>query len=138
MPTSLTRVTGFRARHHLWMPAWSAEENRAAFGALSEPHPHDYRCSITVSGPMDPDSGMICDLAELDQILDEEIRLPFEGRHINLDHPAFATGRPIPTCEALARYLFGRVAHRLPDGVRLDRLQVAEDATLSAECTALD
>lgn len=138
MPTSLTRVTGFRARHHLWMPAWSEEENRTAFGVLSEPHPHDYRCSITVSGPMDPESGMICDLTELDQILDEEIRGPFEGRHINLDHPAFATGRPIPTCEALARYLFGRVAHRLPEGIRLDRLQVAEDATLSAECTGLD
>ena len=138
MPTSLTRVTGFRARHHLWMPAWSEERNRAAFGALSEPHPHDYRCSITVSGPIDPDSGMICDLAELDQILDDEIRLPFEGRHINLDHPAFASGRPIPTCEALARYLYGRVAHRLADGVRLDRLRVAEDATLSAECTGLD
>lgn len=138
MPTSLTRVTGFRARHHLWMATWSEEENRAAFGALSEPHSHDYRCSVTVSAPMDPESGMICDLAELDQILDEEIRLPFEGRHINLDHPAFATGRPIPTCEALARYLFGRVAHRLPDGVRLDRLRVAEDATLSAECTGLD
>ena len=138
MPTSLTRVTGFRARHHLWMPAWSEEENRTAFGALSEPHVHDYRCSITVSGPMNPESGMICDLAELDQILDDEIRLPFEGRHINLDHPAFASGRPIPTCEALAHYLFGRVAHRLPEGIRLDRLRVAEDATLSAECTGLD
>ncbi|MEO8636029.1 MAG: 6-carboxytetrahydropterin synthase [Gemmatimonadales bacterium] len=138
MPTSLTRVTGFAARHHLWMAGWSEADNRAAFGALSEPHRHEYRCQVTVSGSMDPESGMICDLAELDQILDDEIRRPFEGRHINLDHPAFASGRPIPTCEALARYLFGRVAHRLPDGVRLDRLQVAEDATLSAECTGLD
>lgn len=138
MPTSLTRVTGFRALHHLWMATWSDEVNRATFGPLSEPHAHEYRCSVTVSGPMDPVSGMICDLTELDQILDDEIRQPFEGRHINLDHPAFASGRPIPTCEALARYLYGRVAHRLPDGVRLERLRIAEDATLSAECTGLD
>lgn len=138
MAISLTRVTGFRATHHLWMPSWPEERNRAAFGPLSEPHPHEFRCSVTVSGTMDPESGMICDLAELDQILEDEVHQPFEGRHINLDHPAFASGRPIPTCESLARYLFGRVAHRLPEGVQLDRLQVSEDATLSAECTGLD
>ena len=76
--------------------------------------------------------------AELDQILDEEIREPFEGRHINLDHPAFATGRPIPTCEALARWLFPRIARRLPSGVTLARVRVAEDDTLHADCTGTD
>ncbi len=138
MPTSLTRVVQFRAEHHLWMPEWSAERNRAAFGALTESHAHDYRCAVTVSGPVDPRSGMIVDLAELDRILEAEVRAPLEGRDLNRQIPAFADTAQIPTCEALALYLFRRIVDRIPAGVRLERVRVAEDPTLYAECTGPD
>ncbi len=138
MPTSLTRVVQFRAAHHLWRADWTAEQNRAAFGSLTESHPHDYLCAVTVSGPVDPRSGMILDLALLDTILADEVRSPLEGRDLNRDIPAFADGARIPTCEALAEYLFRRVEGRLPGGVRLTRVRVAEDATLHADCTGLD
>lgn len=138
MPTSLTRVVRFQAAHHLWRTDWPAAQNRAAFGPLTESHSHDYRCAVTVAGPVDARSGMLFDLALLDGILAEEVRAPLEGRDLNRDVPAFAGGAPIPTCEALAEYLFRRIAGRLPGGVRLTRVRVAEDATLHAECTGLD
>jgi 6-pyruvoyltetrahydropterin/6-carboxytetrahydropterin synthase len=138
MPTSLTRVVEFHARHHLWMPEWSAERNRAAFGPLTDSHPHDYRCSVTVTGPVGARSGMILDLGSLDGILAEEVLAPLQGKDLNRDVPSFAVGGPIPTCEALAEFLFRRIAGRLPPGVRLTRVGVAEDATLQAECTGLD
>lgn len=134
MPTSLTRVVQFRATHHLWVSAWDEAENRRRFGNLTEPHDHDYHCSVVVTGPADP-QGMVVDLALLDQILEEEVRRPLAGKHLNLDLPIFAEGRPLPVCEALAEYLFGRVSRRLPPPARLERLRVAEDHTLHADRT---
>jgi 6-pyruvoyltetrahydropterin/6-carboxytetrahydropterin synthase len=137
MPVSLTRSLGFRATHRYFKPAWSEAVNRNRFGwAAEEPgHAHDYRCSVTVTGPLDPDTDMILDLPELDRILAEEVTARLDGRHLNLDLPEFAYGRTLPSCEALARYLFQRIAARLPAGVTLARVRVAEDASLHADCT---
>jgi 6-pyruvoyltetrahydropterin/6-carboxytetrahydropterin synthase len=137
MPISLTRAVRFHARHHLRVTAWDEVENRRRFGDLTEPHGHEYECSVTVSGPVDA-QGMIVDLALLDRILEEEVRRPLDGAHLNRDMSEFGEGRPLPTCEALAALLFARVATRLPAGVRLDRLRVAEDRTLHADCTGLE
>jgi 6-pyruvoyl-tetrahydropterin synthase len=61
-----------------------------------------------------------------------------DGKHINLDLPEFAYGKTLPSCEALARFLFGRIAARLPREIALAGVRVAEDATLHAECRADD
>src|SRR5690606_18273427 len=96
--------------------------------------PHDFRCAVTVEGPLDEASGMLLDLAVLDRLLAEEIgRL--DGGDLNRDIPPFAAGQQ-PTCEALAAWFFGRIEPRLPAGIRLARVRVAEDATLAAECRA--
>jgi 6-pyruvoyltetrahydropterin/6-carboxytetrahydropterin synthase len=139
MAASLSRVVGFRALHRLYRPDWSEARNREAFGPLSDPpgHPHDYRCVVTVSGPLETSRGMVMDLAELDRILAEEIAARLDGRNLNLDVPEFADGRMLPTCEAIAVHVFGRVAARLPAGVRLERVRVLEDPTLYADCTGL-
>ncbi len=137
MGLTLTRVLGFRATHHYRLPGLSAEENRARFGALTEPHRHDYTCAVTVGGAPDPASGMLLDLPVLDRILAEEVS-GLDGRDLNAAIPACAAGATLPTCEALAAWLFGRIAPRLPAGARLRRVRVAEDPTLYADCTADD
>jgi len=136
MPISLTRTVGFHATHRFYKPQWSAEENRARFGRTTdEPgHSHDYTCAVTVTGRLDPGSGLLIDLPALDALLAEVVVAPLDGKHINLDLAEFAYGRLLPTCEALAEYLFARLAMRLPDGVTLVRVRVAEDATLHADC----
>ena len=138
MAIELTRTVGFRAVHRLYRTDWSPERNREAFGPLGDPpgHPHDYRCAVTVTGPLDPAMGMVVDLVELDGILQDEIVTPFEGRNLNQDVAEFASGT-LPTCESLAVLVYRRVAARLPAGVRLARVRVAEDATLHADCTGL-
>ncbi len=137
MATSLTRRVTFRAHHHLWRADWGAEQNRAAFGALSQSHPHEYTCDVSVSGAVDPVTGMLVDLVALDALLAREVTDALDGRDLNREVAPFSSGQPIPTCEALAEHLFGRIAAGLPAGVRLARVRVAEDATLGAECTGL-
>lgn len=138
MPVSLTRTVTFHARHRYWVSSWTAEENRRHFGWTSdEPaHGHNYRCAVSVSGPLDPATTMIMDLGALDQILAEEV-LVLDGCELNAAVPEFATGSQQPSCEALAAVLFGRIAARMPAGVSLERLCISEDATLHADCTGL-
>ena len=119
------------------MPEWPAERNVAIFGQLTEPHPHQYACAVTVEGQVDARTGMVLDLPLLDRILADEVLSPLDHKDLNRDVPAFGNGRQLPTCEALATWLFGRIAPRLPAGVRLERVRVEEDPTLYAECTGL-
>ncbi|HEV8599207.1 MAG TPA: 6-carboxytetrahydropterin synthase [Gemmatimonadales bacterium] len=134
MRVTLTRTIGFHATHRYWIPEWSAEENLARFGSATEAHPHDYSCAVTVSGAFDPETDMIAELPALDQILQDEIVARFDGKYLNRDTPEFAEAGILPSCEALARYCFMRIAARLPAGVQLERVRVAEDPTLYAEC----
>lgn len=135
---SLTRTVQFHAVHRYYRPEWSDSRNREVFGSLTDPpgHGHDYRCAVTVTGPL-PESGMILDLALLDRILSEEVLTPFAGKHLNQDIAAFAYGGMLPTCEAIAAYLFPRIAARLPAGVVLERVRIMEDPTLYADCTGI-
>jgi len=139
MSVSLTRTVGFRAVHRLYRPDWTEARNREAFGALSDPpgHPHDYRCAVTVSGPIDGRMGMVVDLVELDRILQEEVVSRLDGKHLNEDVPGLGYGQMLPTCEAVAMDIYRRIASRLPQGVTLERVRVMEDPTLYADCTGL-
>ena len=78
---------------------------------------------------------MVMDLGLLDRILGEQVVTRFDGRHINLDVPEFAYGRTLPTCEAIAAYVFPRIAAQLPAGVTLERVRILEDPTLYGDCT---
>ena len=131
----LTRTVTFRAAHRYFRPDWPAERNTDVFGdcAAAPGHEHLYRCRVTVAGPVSPETGMIMDLRALDLLLEEEILRRFENRHINQDVPEFGFGKAIPTGEALAIFVWGRLATRLPAGVRLRSVRVQEDPHLYAE-----
>ncbi len=131
----LTRVVSFAAAHRYYRPEWSSEQNVEAFGkcANEHGHGHSYECHITVSGQPDRDTSMVMDLSEFDAILREEVMERLDHRHINYDVPEFAFGAQVPTSEALASYIWRRIAPRLPEGVRLTRVRVYEDPALYAE-----
>ena len=138
MSMTLTRTVDFHAVHRLYRRDWSEARNREVFGPLSDPpgHAHDYRCSVTVSGTLDPRLGMVVDLGELDRLLQEEVVGRLDGRHLNEEVPELEG--TLPTCEALAADVFRRLAPRLPRGVSLERVRIMEDPTLYADCTGLD
>lgn len=139
MAVSLTRTVRFHALHRLYRSDWTEAQNREFFGSVSEPpgHPHDYHCAVTVQGPIDHSHGMVVDLALLDRILHDEVVASFDGKHLNLDEPAFAEGRMLPTCEAIAAIVFARLAARLPLGIVLERVRISEDPTLYGDCTGI-
>jgi 6-pyruvoyltetrahydropterin/6-carboxytetrahydropterin synthase len=133
--TTLTRRVVFSAAHRYRRPDWDDAANTSTFGACARPnyHGHSYTCDVSVSGPIDSTSGMLVDLGLLDRALEDEVLQRFDHRNINLDVAEFdeRTGM-VPTGEELARFIAIKVQHRLPDGVRVSRVVLAEDATLSA------
>lgn len=140
MRCRLTRRVAFHARHRMTKPGWSAEEGRRRFGdtAAAPGHGHLYRVAVTVAGPLDPETGTVIDLAVLDDVLAREVVVPLDGSDLNRAIPEVAGGAMVPGCEAIAASIWGRVARHLPVGVRLERVTVAEDDTLEAECLGPD
>jgi 6-pyruvoyltetrahydropterin/6-carboxytetrahydropterin synthase len=133
--TSLTRRVIFAAAHRYRRPDWSDQENAEVFGACAHPHyhGHTYVCDVTVSGPVDEETGFLVDLGFLDQVLQREVRARFDHRNINMDVPEFADGKLIPTGENLARFICERVQAALSHTTaRVIRVHLAEDATLSS------
>ena len=131
---SLTRRVSFAAAHRYRRPEWSDEQNEKTFGLCSREsyHGHSYVCEVTVSGERDPLTGFVVDLGALDRILNLEVKERFDHRNINVDVPEFADGKLIPSGENIARFIFDRVDGQLPSGVTIDRVNIAEDRTLSA------
>ena len=134
MPTSLTRRVTFAAAHRYRIAEWSEERNAATFGACARPnyHGHSYTCDVTVTGPLDPVTGFVVDLGLLDRVLLAEVRQRFDHANINLDVPEFHDGGLVPTGENLARFITERVQAALGQAIRVVRVTVAEDDTLSA------
>jgi 6-pyruvoyltetrahydropterin/6-carboxytetrahydropterin synthase len=130
---SLTRRVSFTATHRYWRSDWSELRNNQRFGAATTAHAHDYACDVTVSGPIDDETGMIVDLGMLDRALDREVRTRFHGLSITTQVPEFADGKLIPTCENLARFIYGRVAPAITGSARLTSVIVREDETISSE-----
>jgi 6-pyruvoyltetrahydropterin/6-carboxytetrahydropterin synthase len=130
----LTRRVRFAAAHRYRRPDWSDEQNEKAFGlcARESYHGHSYWCDVTLAGEMEPITGFIIDLGELDKILAEEIRDRFDHRNINTDVPEFADGKLIPSGENLARFIHAKLKSRLPEAVAIVNVTVAEDETLSS------
>ncbi len=133
--TTLTRRVLFASAHRYRRPGWDDARNEATFGLCARPnyHGHSYVCDVSVSGPVQHETGMLVDLGLLDAVLAEEVRQRFDHRNINLDVPEFDEARGlVPTGEELARFIAARVQARMPELVRVTRVVVAEDATLSA------
>ena len=104
-PVQLTRTVRFCAAHRYHSDALSEEENERVFGKCHRPHGHghNYRLDLSVAGPVDPITGMVVNLADLDRILKAEVVERLDHNFLNLDVPHFAS--VVPTCENIALYI---------------------------------
>jgi 6-pyruvoyltetrahydropterin/6-carboxytetrahydropterin synthase len=121
-----TRRFTFSAGHRDWLERWSLEENERFFGRLTVPHGHNYTLDVTVSGPIDPETGMVIDLGELKRIVSETVVDRFDHADLNAD--ALFRGR-VPTTENLAIVVWELLAPKL-GADRLVQVRVWEDPTL--------
>lgn len=127
----LTRKAEFSASHICANPQWSAERNRAVYGANANPngHGHNYVLEVTVAGDPDPITGMVFDLRELKEILNEQVVEPMDHRFLNREVPPFDV--VIPTTENLAIEIWNRLRGKINRAnARLTNVRLYETADL--------
>lgn len=127
----LGRRYRFAAAHRLHSARLSEEENRRLYGKCNNPlgHGHNYAVEIIVSGKVDPATGMIANLEDLDGFVQREVLDAFDRRSLNDEVPAFRT--EVPTTENLCIEIFRRV--RAFPKAKLERVRVEETSNNSFE-----
>jgi 6-pyruvoyltetrahydropterin/6-carboxytetrahydropterin synthase len=132
----LGRRYRFAASHRLHSERLSGEENQRLYGKCSNPHGHghNYVVEIGVSGRVDPATGMIANLADLDGFVERAVLEPFDHRSLNEEVPAFR--EQVPTTENLCIEIFRRLKP-FPHA-KLERVRVEETSNNSFEYIADD
>lgn len=112
------------ASHRLHANALTVEDNRAAYGKCNNPHGHghNYVVEVLVGGPVDPETGMVVNLADLDLVVRQRVVDRFDHANLNLD-PEFVNR--VPTTENLCRVVFDLLNGALPAG-ELECVRVEE------------
>ena len=100
MKAYLSRRYRLSASHRLHTDSYSPEENCTVYGKCNHPHGHghNYVVEVTMSGAVDPVTGIVCNLGDLDGFMHREIVDRFDHKNLNLD-ASFRT--LVPTTENL-------------------------------------
>jgi 6-pyruvoyltetrahydropterin/6-carboxytetrahydropterin synthase len=137
MEAFLSIRTHFAAAHRLARPELSQAENEAIYGKCARPHGHghNYLLDVTVRGAIDPRTGMVCDLAALQQLVDDLVVEPFDHTFLNKDVPHFAS--TVPTAENIALHIADRLQGPIAaQGAHLHRVRLQESPNNAAEVFA--
>lgn len=127
----ITKKFEFSASHRYWKDEWSKEKNEKYFSVCTSPHGHghNYELHITVSGEVDPITGMIINLSDLKSYVQVVLK-QFDHKYLNLDTPYF--NNIIPTTENIALMLYKLINNEL-DGkgnFKLKRVRLYERGDL--------
>jgi 6-pyruvoyltetrahydropterin/6-carboxytetrahydropterin synthase len=127
----LGRRYRFAASHRLHSEHLSEDENWRVYGKCNNPygHGHNYVLEVRVSGDVDPATGMIANLADLDGFVEREVIEPFDHKSLNEDVTAFRDR--VPTTENLCIEIYRRLKP-FPK-VRLESVRIEETGNNSFE-----
>jgi 6-pyruvoyltetrahydropterin/6-carboxytetrahydropterin synthase len=124
----LTRRVTFSAAHRLWSKHLSEVENYKIYDKCANPngHGHNYELEVTVRGEADPSTGMVLNLTDMKDIINQQVINWVDHKHLNYDIP-WLEG-VIPTAEMLAMKFWERLEHAFPPGLLYEvKLQETEN-----------
>jgi 6-pyruvoyltetrahydropterin/6-carboxytetrahydropterin synthase len=136
MKAHLTRRYMFSASHRLHSDAMSDEQNAAIYGKCNNPHGHghNYALEVTVSGPVAADTGMVCNLADLDNFVQAEILQRLDVQNLNMLEEF---SQEVPTTENLSTVIY-EILQRGFHHAHLDKVRLEETMMNSFEYAGAD
>jgi 6-pyruvoyltetrahydropterin/6-carboxytetrahydropterin synthase len=131
MIAHLSRRYLFSASHRLHSDAMSEAENQSTYGKCNNPygHGHNYTLQVTVSGQVDPQTGMVCNLVDLDSFIEREVLDRYDHQNLNT-LPEFS--QQVPTTENLCIHIYEIVQRRFTLA-HLERVRIEETMLNSFE-----
>jgi 6-pyruvoyltetrahydropterin/6-carboxytetrahydropterin synthase len=127
---TICRKTTFSCGLRYVRPDLTESENRELYGSSYSEHGHGYNYVLKayVEGPIDPKTGMVINLKDLDSVL-AEVTEPLDHHFLNYDVPYFA--EVVPTTENIAAYCYQEISRRLVwDHVKLKKVRILEGPDL--------
>ena len=131
MKAHLTRRYMFSASHRLHSAQMSEEQNREVYGKCNNPygHGHNYLVEITVSGQVDGQTGMICNLVDLDGFVHQHVIERYDHQNLNLMQEFTEN---VPTTENLCIAIY-EIVHRGFQNSHLEKVRIEETMMNSFE-----
>ena len=131
MKAYLTRRYMFAASHRLHSDALTDAENTETYGKCNNPygHGHNYAVEVTVSGQVNRNTGMVCNLVDLDECFRREVMERFDHKSLN-SRPEFA--KLVPTTENLAGVIY-QILKRQFHTAHLEKVRIEETLNNSFE-----
>lgn len=133
MKAHLSRRYLFSASHRLHSDTMSEAENQATYGKCNNPfgHGHNYTLEVTVSGKVDEQTGMVCNLVDLDGFVNREVLERYDRENLNM-LPEFAD--QVPTTENLCVQIY-EIVQRGFHFAHLERVRLEETMMNAFEYT---
>jgi 6-pyruvoyltetrahydropterin/6-carboxytetrahydropterin synthase len=131
LKVELGRRYHFSASHRLHSEHLSEEENTRVFGKCNNPfgHGHNYTLEVNISGKVDPATGMIVNLADLDGYVESAVLQALDHKSLNEEVAAFR--EKVPTTENLCIEIYERL--KSFSHARLERVRIEETRNNSFE-----
>jgi 6-pyruvoyltetrahydropterin/6-carboxytetrahydropterin synthase len=113
MKVTISRKAHFNAAHRLYRKDWTFEKNDAVFGKCNNPnfHGHNYDLIVSVTGPIDPETGYVMDVKILSDLIKAEVEDKFDHKNLNLDVPEFQDLNP--TAENIAVVIWNKIRNKI-------------------------
>ena len=127
----LTKQYKFCAAHRYWNPNWSDEKNYQMFGEDIRIHGHNYTLDITISGPINDESGFIVNLFELNKIVKLHVLDVMDHNQIQLDIPWFESKQP--STENMVVFIWEQIVTKIPNPAKLNSIKLRETPTIFTE-----
>lgn len=80
---TISKEYSFDSSHMLWVHNWTPEKNAAVFGKCSRLHGHTYHLTVTVTGHVNPNDGMILNYFDLDKVVKPYVDEELDHRNLN-------------------------------------------------------
>ncbi|MFQ3335089.1 MAG: 6-pyruvoyltetrahydropterin/6-carboxytetrahydropterin synthase [Candidatus Arcticimaribacter sp.] len=109
MRVTVSRKAHFNAAHRLYRKDWTDKKNDSVFGKCSNPnfHGHNYELIVSVTGPIDLDTGYVMDMKILKDYIKSEVEDAFDHKNLNLEVPEFFD--TIPTAENIVVVIYNKL-----------------------------
>ena len=120
MKLTVSRKAHFNAAHRLYNSKWSEDKNNQVFGKCNNPnfHGHNYELIVSVTGPVNSETGYVIDMALLKQIIKQEVENNLDHKNLNLDVKEFESVNP--TTENICIYIYNNIKTRLDSNLDLE------------------
>jgi 6-pyruvoyltetrahydropterin/6-carboxytetrahydropterin synthase len=124
MKAYFSRRYRLSASHRLHSDAYSEQQNSEVYGKCNNPHGHghNYVVEVTVAGQVDPVTGMVCNMVELDECVRREVVDRFDHTNLNL-YDGFL--ELVPTTEVFCIAIYELLLKKL-DKAELVRVRIEE------------